>query len=69
MDHMSWITHCRRIDFGLAVAMVLTEHLGRRKTRQYLLCCHLDLPLLTPFTIFRFVGTLRSMFIRSRLRP
>jgi hypothetical protein len=33
MDHMSWITHCRRIDFGLAVAMVLTEHLGAQENK------------------------------------
>src|ERR1700733_7166255 len=31
MDHMPWFTHCRRVGFGLAVAMVLTEHLGAQE--------------------------------------
>ena len=31
MNHMSWITRCRRVGFGLAVAMVSTEHLGAQE--------------------------------------
>src|ERR1700733_13902952 len=31
MDHMRWITHCRRVGFGLALAIVLAEHVGAQE--------------------------------------
>jgi hypothetical protein len=33
MDHMPWITHCWRVGFGFAVAMVLAEHLGPQENK------------------------------------
>ena len=33
MDHMPWFTRCRRVGFGLAVAMVLTERIGAQENK------------------------------------